>query len=182
MSKKFKVAVAGATGAVGATRQGSNVYGSWGSTGVARGDQWAQTSRATNNAGTTTRVTQGSGGNTAVTRNPAGAGNASGVVRTDSGDVYAGRDGNVYKRDSGGGWQQSDGGGGWSNTERPATQGTQTRDQLNKDSAARAEGATRTRDAGTVRSSGGGYSGGSGSYRPSGGGMSRGGGGGGRRR
>ena len=29
------------TGAYGATRQGSNVYGSWGTTGVARGDHWA---------------------------------------------------------------------------------------------------------------------------------------------
>jgi hypothetical protein len=58
------------TGAVGATRQGSNVYGSWGSTAVARGDQWASTSRYTNRAtGTTSRVTQGSGGGTAVTRN-----------------------------------------------------------------------------------------------------------------
>jgi hypothetical protein len=35
------------TGAVGATRQGSNVYGSWGTTGVARGDQWASTARVT---------------------------------------------------------------------------------------------------------------------------------------
>ncbi len=30
------------TGAYGATRQGSGVYGSWGSTAVARGDDWAQ--------------------------------------------------------------------------------------------------------------------------------------------
>ena len=33
-----------------ATRQGSGVYGSWGQTGVTRGDDWAQTSRVTNNA------------------------------------------------------------------------------------------------------------------------------------
>ena len=47
------------TGAYGATRQGSNVYGSWGTTGVARGDDWATTSRYTNNVtGKTTRVTQ----------------------------------------------------------------------------------------------------------------------------
>ena len=48
------------TGAYGATRQGSNVYGSWGATGVQRGDQWATTSPATNNAtGNTTRTAQG---------------------------------------------------------------------------------------------------------------------------
>src|SRR6185436_15892589 len=38
------------TGAYGATRQGSNVYGSWGTTGVQRGDDWAATARTTNNA------------------------------------------------------------------------------------------------------------------------------------
>ena len=38
------------TGTSAATRQGSNVYGSWGSTAVQRGDQWATTSRRTNNA------------------------------------------------------------------------------------------------------------------------------------
>ena len=183
------------TGAVGGTRQGSNVYGSWGSTAVARGDDWAQTSRVTNNrTGNTTRVTQGSGGGTAITsRGPGGTG---GVAVSGSGDVYAGRDGNVYKKDPNGGWQQSDGGGGWTNTDRPtptdcsATQGrdttrtpstydSSTRGQLDRDSAARAEGAARTRDASSVRSTGGGYSrgSGSGSYRPRGGG-----GGGGRRR
>jgi hypothetical protein len=170
------------TGTVGATRQGSNVYGSWGSTAVARGDQWAQTSRVTNNRGTTTRVTQGSGGNTAITRNPVGVGNASGVVRTESGDIYAGRDGNVYKREEG---------GGWSDVNRPeptgqardraATSGldASTRGQLDRDRAARAEGATRTRDASSMRGSGGSSTSmRSGSYRPSGGAR----GGGGRRR
>jgi hypothetical protein len=51
------------TGAYGQTRQGSGVYGSWGSTAVQRGDDWAKTSRVTNDrTGNTTRVTQGSGG------------------------------------------------------------------------------------------------------------------------
>ena len=57
------------TGTYGATRQGSNVYGSWGQTGVQRGDQWATTSRYTNNVtGATTRRTETSGGGTAVSR------------------------------------------------------------------------------------------------------------------
>ena len=65
------------TGTSAATRQGSSVYGSWGQTGVARGDDWAKTTRVTNNVtGNTTRVT-----------------------KTSSGDVYAGRDGNVYRKD-----------------------------------------------------------------------------------
>ncbi|HMD36684.1 MAG TPA: hypothetical protein VKH42_17040 [Vicinamibacterales bacterium] len=186
------------TGAVGATRQGSNVYGSWGQSAVRRGDQWATTSRATNNVtGATTRRTTTSGGGTAVTRNGPGAGNNSGAVRTGSGDVYAGRDGNVY-RNTGGGWQQYDN-GGWNSVNTPTpsqrdagqTRGTQqgtgaasnpTVGQLNQDSAARADGAQRTRDAGASRSPSTGFN--SGSYRPSGGagGGARAGGGGGRRR
>jgi hypothetical protein len=58
-----------------------DVYGSWGSTSVQRGDQWAQTSRVTSNrTGDTARVTRGSGGGTAVTKRGPGA--DSGVVRT----------------------------------------------------------------------------------------------------
>ena len=172
------------TGAVGTTRQGSNVYGSWGQTAVARGDQWASTSRYTNRAtGTTTRVTQGSGGGAAATRNTPGPG-GSGVARTGSGDVYAGRDGNVYRKESGGGWEQSNGSGGWDNVEKPNPSTQQRADaqdrassarsgadsstvnQLNRDSAARAEGAQRTKD---YNATGGGRTSSS-SYKPSSGG------------
>jgi len=153
------------TGASAATRQGSGVYGSWGQTGVQRGNDWATTSRVTNRAtGATTRVTQGSGGGAAVTRN--GVANNSGVVRTGSGDVYAGRDGNVYKKQDGGGWSQYDNGNGkWNN--RAGSTDASTVGQLNRDSAARAEGAQRTRDA----NSSGVRSGAASSYRPSSGGM-----------
>jgi hypothetical protein len=174
------------TGAVGTTRQGSSIYGSWGQTAVRRGDQWASTSRVTNNRGTTTRATQGSGGGEAITRR--GPQGTSGVARTGSGDVYAGRDGNVYrKQEGGGGWQKYEN-GGWNNTQQPTPQQREqaqqraTEAQLNRDAAARAEGAQRTRDASRASSSS--RSGSSSSYRPSGG-MSRGGGfrgGGGRRR
>jgi hypothetical protein len=158
------------TGAVGSTIQGSNVYGSWGSTAVKRGDQWAQTSRLTRNAtGTTSRFTQGSRGGEAFTRGNAGIG------RAGAGDVYAGRDGNIY-RNQGGGWQKySD--GGWSNVDRPVGTAGQARDraaqsglsrdtatQLNRDRSARIDGAQRTRDFNRAGRSG------SGSYRPSGGG------------
>jgi hypothetical protein len=187
------------TGAYGQTRQGSNVYGSWGTTSVQRGDQWATTSRVTSNrTGDTTRVTRGSGGGTAVTKRGPGA--DSGVVRTGSGDVYAGRDGNVY-RNEGGSWQKYDN-GSWGNVDTPQRQSGQTtqtrdrsttstgsgggwdsstRDQLNRDSQARSEGRQRTNDYSSYRSSGGSRSSAS-SYRSSG---SRGGGmrgGGGRRR
>ena len=163
------------TGTSAATRQGSSVYGSWGQTGVQRGDDWATTSRVTNNVtGNTTRVT-----------------------RTSNGDVYAGRDGNVYRKE--GDSFQKYGEGGWNDVQatpeqrqqaqdRASQAGTQAgdraaasgwdsihRQQVNRDSSARAEGAQRTRDSGQVRS---GASQRSGSYRASG---ARGGGGGRRR-
>ena len=168
------------TGAIGSTIQGSNVYGSWGSTAVKRGDQWAQTSRLTRNAtGTTSRFTQGSGGGDAFTRR--GPQGNTAIGRTGAGDVYAGRDGNVY-RNQGGSWQKFDN-GGWSNVDRTVGTAGQARDraaqsglsrdtatQLNRDRGARMDGAQRTRDLNRAGRSG------SGSYRPSGG--SRGGGGG----
>jgi hypothetical protein len=175
------------TGAYGQTRQGSNVYGSWGSTSVQRGDQWATTARVTSNrTGDTARVTRGSGGGTAVTKRGPGA--DSGVVRTGRGDVYAGRDGNVYRK-QGDSWQKYDN-GNWGSADRPTPQpgSTPTRradpatmGQLDRDSRARSEGSQRTRDYSSYQRSGGSRSGGS-TYRPSGG--SRGGmrGGGGRRR
>jgi hypothetical protein len=178
------------TGAYGATRQGAGVYGSWGQTGVQRGDDWAQTSRVTNRAtGTTTRVTEGSGGGSMVSRNTPGPG-GSFAGKSGSGDVYAGHDGNVYRK-QGDSWQKYDN-GGWSGVDSQAARdratqaGTQARDraassgfdrsQLNRDSMARGEGTARTRDYGNVRS---GATPRAGSYRPSGGGFR---GGGGRRR
>src|SRR3954464_15796909 len=172
------------TGAYGATRQGSGVYGSYGQTGVTRGNQWATTSQVTNRATRATpRTTQTSGGGAAVTRNGAGAGNNAGVARTGSGDMYAGRDGNVY-RNTGSGWQQY-GSGGWNSVQQPtqaqrdqaqqraatagqsSAGGSGTVGQLNQDSAARSEGAQRTRDASAVNS--GSKTTNSSSYRPSGG-------------
>jgi hypothetical protein len=158
------------------------VYSSWGNTGVARGDHWATTSRYTNNVtGNTTRVTRGSEGGGAITNGSPG--DRSGIARTEGGDVYAGRDGNVYKKD-GDSWQKYDN-GGWSGADQPTSQQRQqaqdraaasgwdssTRSQVTSDSAARAEGAQRTSDSRSVQS---GASSRSGSYRA--GGASRGGG------
>jgi hypothetical protein len=138
------------TGAYGATRQGSNVYGSWGSTGVARGDQWATTSRVTSNVtGATTRVTRTDDG-AAATRRGQGGGF---VGTTGQGNVYAGRDGNVYRQE-GGSWQKYDN-GGWNSVGAPAGQprgDAATIGQLDRDAAARTAGAQRTRDASVARS------------------------------
>jgi hypothetical protein len=98
--------------------------------------------------------------------------------------VYAGNDGNVYRRQDGT-WQKYDN-GNWSNTERQPevprpterattrqqpTPGTADRsatdrstiDQLNRDSRARSEGTQRTKDYSTYR--GGSGTRGTGSFR-----------------
>ena len=177
------------TGTYGATRQGSNVYGSWGTTGVQRGDQWATTSRYTSNVtGATSRATQTSSGAAAVSR--AGAGGSTTVARTGGGDVYAGHDGSVYRK-VGNTWERYSFGewnsverpprpeatpAGPAATNRPATTSwdPDTERQVTRDSTARAEGAQRTRDLSTARSGG---TSSAGSYRPSGGSRPRGGGG-----
>jgi uncharacterized membrane protein YgcG len=182
------------TGAYGQTRQGSNVYGSWGSTTVQRGDQWANTRRVTSNVtGDTTRVTRTNNGGAAITTRGPGA--DSGAFRTSNGDVYAGRDGNVYRRQDGGSWQKYDN-GNWNSANRPTPQSgaaagattnrstpntstPSTMDQLNRDSKARSEGTQRSRDYSTYQNSSGSSSSRSGasSYRSSGGARRSGGGG-----
>src|SRR5215203_1151011 len=199
------------TGTYAATRQGAGVYGSWGSTHVQRGDQWAKTQRFTNNAtGNTTRVTRGAEGGM-IRRS--GEGGSGGVGRRGD-NVYAGRDGNVYRRDDSGKWSKWDN-GSWNNVQKPDkslrdnfNDGIQQRDRdfaggdrvgerpgqsdrstmgtLERDRANRAEGSRRATDNGAYRNRGGGnagsYRGGGFSRGGGGGGFSRGGGGGGRRR
>ena len=135
------------------------MYGSWGSTSVQRGDDWAQTNRYTNRqTGTTTRTVRTDEGS-AVTRRGSNGGT---VAVGDGGNVYAGKDGNAYRQQDGT-WQKYDN-GNWSNTdrqpsgerpqpttgsatgERPGATDRSTVDQLNRDSArdARARSGPRT--------------------------------------
>jgi len=114
------------TGTYGQTRQGSNVYGNWGTSSVQRGDNWAQTAHRENyRTGTSTGAARNSEGGAAVGRSgPAGN---TGAVRTGGGDVYAGHDGNVYRKNDSGGWEQSNGSGGWSPAD--GSQAQQARDR-----------------------------------------------------
>jgi hypothetical protein len=162
------------TGTYGATRQGGNIYGNWGSSYVQRGDTWARTGHVTNYAtGATTRGIRGSEGG-AATRT--GAAGRTSVARGPAGNVYAGHDGNVYRRSGAGSWDQWSG-GGWNQAQRSA----QT-SQLNRDWSARTQGAQRARNHSSFQRSpsmsrAGSFGGGSrgGGFR--GGGGSRGGGG-----
>jgi hypothetical protein len=83
---------------------------------VTRGDQWAATGHVTTGAGTVGGIRTSGGGAAIGATGPGGNGV---LARTGSGDVYAGKDGNVYKRNADGGWQKY-GNGGWSNVNTPA--------------------------------------------------------------
>ncbi len=178
------------TGTYAQTRQGSNVYGSWGSTSVQRGDDWVNTKRVTNSQGTTTRVTRTDDGAAVSRRGPGGGGVAVGS----GGNVYAGNDGNVYRRGDDG-WQKRED-GGWSTVDTPertgdragtqatnqtgrsGTTGTPNRgtiDRLEGDRTSRNSGRTRTRDYGSYKR-GGSSRGSAGSYRSGGRSGGRGGG------
>jgi len=146
------------TGTYGQTRQGSNVYGNWGSSSVQRGDQWARTGHTTNYAtgGRTSGVTTASGACAATHTGVAGRTTA---TRSASGDVYAGHDGNVYRKSSSGSWESWNN-GGWSGMQ-PATRpgsggqnpGQMDAGQLNRDAAARYNGSESTMRASEFRSS-----------------------------
>ena len=175
------------TGSYASTRQGSGVYGSWGSTFVKRGDEWAQTKRFTNREGTTTRAIRTDEGGMIRRKGEDG----SGFVGKGEDNVYAGRDGNVYRRDESGNWSKWEN-GSWDQVQRPDHVTPMDRDkikqmdrstfkQLERDRASRIDGSRRTNDFSKYRSRGGGNVG---SFRGFGGGGFRGGGfrGGGRRR
>jgi hypothetical protein len=167
-SRSFGQAYNPRTGTYGQTRQGSNVYGNWGTSAVQRGDSWAQTAHAQNyRRGTSTTGVRTDSGAAAASRVGPG-GNRTTVGRTSGGDIYAGRDGNVYRRGTGGGWEQSNGSGGWSSvdsSQRTQALGGQTGQtgtstttnrvgQLESDRTARTQGNQRTTDRSGWNSSG----------------------------
>jgi hypothetical protein len=143
------------TGTSARTRQGSNYYSSWGSTAVRRGDEWVKTGhyRGQEGGGMRYRTSDGN----------------SGFVGRQGDDLYAGRDGNVYRRTDSG-WQNWNN-GSWNDANRgdinrPSTtsnRSSSTMNDLNRQSGYRSSGAERARSSQSFQRS-----------RPS---MSRGGGG-----
>lgn len=90
---------------------GANGYQSWGQTAVSQDGKWAQTGHVSGAAGSA-GYAQTSSGKEAAGVHTAGGSTA---VKTSGGDVYAGRDGNVYKK-SDGQWQKYQGNGNWGET------------------------------------------------------------------
>jgi len=87
-------------------------YGSWGRTAVVRDDEWARAGHRSNARGTIAGI-QTSRGGAAVGINRTFGSDAF-VAKTGEGDVYVGKDGNIYKKDAEGGWQKREN-GGWQN-------------------------------------------------------------------
>ena len=142
------------TGTYGQTRQGSNVYGNWGTSTVQRGDNWAQTAHAQNyRKGTTTSGIRTSEGGAAINRDNNRTGNSTTVGRTQGGDIYAGRDGNVYRKTEGGGWEQGNGSGGWNPVEGSGNRPTPTGDRTAGTGANRPTTGTGTGTTGANRPS-----------------------------
>jgi hypothetical protein len=146
------------TGGYGATRQGSNAYSQWGSSVATRGNQAVATQHYSDARGTVGSAQTSSGGRAVGTSTAYGNSVAG---RTASGDMYAGRDGNVYKN-TGGSWQKYDN-GSWNNvntTNRSSgsssaravnTASTQT---LNQDFQNRQRGAAESQRFQSARASG----------------------------
>jgi hypothetical protein len=109
------------TGASAATRQGSGAYGQAGTSVDNNGRGTAtQTAHATNNYGQTVAGARNTNGGKAVAASgPNGSG---GVAKSANGDMYAAKDGNVYKN-TGDGWNKYGGNGSWTpaSSTKPAT-------------------------------------------------------------
>ena len=96
------------TGGYGATRQGNNAYSQWGRSAAVRGDDWARSRHVTTARGTVGGI-QSSQGSAAWAR---GAGGGT-VAKGSNNNVFAGKDGNLYRKDASGNWSQYGGGGSW---------------------------------------------------------------------
>lgn len=101
----YRAAYNPSTGNAGYRAGGGNAYSSWGRAGVTNGEDWVRGSYKSGPAGSVGAI-QGSGGAAAVRRQDQ-YGNGTTVARSKEGDIYAGKDGNVYKKTDDGWEQQS---------------------------------------------------------------------------
>jgi hypothetical protein len=106
------------TGTRAAHAGGWNPYGSWGSTVVQRGDNWAASNRVTTAQGSVRRTTTSSGAGMTTVRGRGGE--TVRVGRDADNNLYAGKDGNVYRKEAESGWSRYDD-GGWKAAEPKRT-------------------------------------------------------------
>lgn len=118
------------TGRSGSTQQNANAYGRWGSSTISGPNQTVHTQSQSNAQGSAGSFSSSSGAKGAGVSGSGG--NRAGGVQTSGGDVYAGADGNVYKKTDSG-WQKYDN-GSWNTVQQPqrnsqSTTSTQSREQ-----------------------------------------------------
>ena len=88
------------------TEQAVNGYERWGETVVRRGDEWATVSKYGNERGTKRDIETSKGGSGTVISNND---NRAAIGRNEAGDIYAGKDGTVFRKNEDG-WQKREGG------------------------------------------------------------------------
>ncbi|MDH3710973.1 MAG: hypothetical protein OER04_13850 [Cyclobacteriaceae bacterium] len=94
------------TGTYGATRQGHDPYGQWGQSVVGKGDDWARTGHYTDENGTRYGFETSEGARGAGFRSEDGQAFAG---KNKAGDLYVGKDGNVFKKEGDNWYQRGDG-------------------------------------------------------------------------
>lgn len=173
------------TGGSASTRQGSNAYGQAGATAYSSGHgETATTAHATSNGKTVAGAQTSAGGRAVGAAGPNGSGS---VAKTANGDVYATKDGNVYKGDGNGNYQKYNGNGSWSSPQSATkpfsgsanSMSSEHSQELNQASQDRSRGASQSSGFGSWGGGGGGRSGGGdvGGWGGGGGGWGGGGGG-----
>ncbi len=108
------------TGTYGHTSQAHNAYAQWGHSTVSNGAQWARSGHVTTAFGTAFGYQTSGGREGVITHGPNGT-----TVHTNNG-VYAGRDGNVYKKNSNGVWTPAAGLGAQHTPTQQRTTGVHT--------------------------------------------------------
>jgi hypothetical protein len=140
------------TGARGAGYQYANPYQGWGQGAVAKGDQWARGGYYYDDRGAIGGVKTSEGGKLVA----AGNGENRGMIgKTSDGDLYVGKNGEIYKRSSDGQWQQR-GDGGWSNVNLSQEQQQRVNDARSQASQTRENRAQSGTTASTRQSQSGG--------------------------
>jgi len=116
------------TGNYGARVNVNTPYGSWGRSVVTNGDDWAKAGHRPGPGGGVAGGVTSEGAGVIAGRGRYGEGAA--VAKNKEGDVYVGHDGNIYRRDSDGGWSKRDD-GQWNPVEgaKPATRPREMEDR-----------------------------------------------------
>ncbi len=88
------------------TEQYRTPYDNWGETTLKRGDDWVKTQHYSNNKGTVRSIETSKGGAGIRFK---GDNHSGGIYKSGNDDLYAGKDGNIYKRDENGWSKREDG-------------------------------------------------------------------------